>query len=78
MYTHLCCRCNGGQLLRAVQVSLSPLISKGALATDTTGCSLLHLCWRSHLPCQKLQLESHSQIELEGLHWCHDLDGGEV
>lgn len=44
----ICCRmgvrirgpCNGGQLERAVQVNLTPLILRSALATDTRDCGL--------------------------------------
>ncbi len=32
--------CDGGQLVGAVQVNLTPLISRGALVTDASGCSL--------------------------------------
>ncbi|XP_051548073.1 cytosolic 5'-nucleotidase 1B-like isoform X2 [Myxocyprinus asiaticus] len=63
----------------ALCVNLSPLASRGALATDTRGCSLLPPQYRARLPCWRLRFESRSEwFKQDRLQWCHDPDGSEL
>ncbi len=58
-------KCNGGQLIGAVQVNLTPLISRDALATDAKGCS--HLA--SLLACQPPTREIRVRDLLGAAEW---------
>ncbi len=40
----LSCPCIGGQLERSMLLNFTPLISRGALGTDTRGCTLVMCC----------------------------------